>query len=49
MSVVKLAPTAPPLSFAGLEPEAAAAAALRYLRRTLGDQPDGAAPAAVFH
>ncbi|CAH2092328.1 unnamed protein product [Euphydryas editha] len=34
-AVVRLAPTAPPLAFAAGEPSAAAAAALRYLRRAL--------------
>ncbi|KPJ16254.1 Interferon-inducible double stranded RNA-dependent protein kinase activator A-like A [Papilio machaon] len=35
LALVSLAPTAPPLALAGAEPEAAAAAALRYLRRAL--------------
>ncbi|XP_045764011.1 transcription factor SOX-3-like isoform X2 [Maniola jurtina] len=43
VSVVRLAPTDPSLTFGGLTPRAAAAAALRYVRRMLPAQPDAAA------
>nr|XP_034825637.1 uncharacterized protein LOC117983257 [Maniola hyperantus] len=43
VSVVRLAPTDPSLTFGGMTPRAAAAAALRYLRRMLPEQPDAAA------
>lgn len=45
-AVVRLAPTAPPLAFAARDPDAAAAAALRHLRRALRLNTSGPALAA---